>query len=97
MEKDIVKVWNMAHLDKAEIEIKNKTNDGLERYNRHFNGIVPVSHPNLLVFVQALRKETDDVVQRNETVRKGQEVISEKTKKRKVSTIEILEEFESFL
>ena len=25
MEKDIVKVWNMAHLDQAEIELKNKT------------------------------------------------------------------------
>ena len=46
MEKDIVKVWNMAHLDEAEIELKNKTNNGLERYNRHLNGIVSVSHPN---------------------------------------------------
>ena len=39
----------------------------------------------------------DDVVQRIDNVNKGREVISEETKVKKASTIEIPEEYESFV
>ena len=60
MQDDFVKVWNIAG-----IKINNKkcesarflTNNALEGYNRHFNGIVPSSHPNLVVFAHALESK----------------------------------------
>ena len=71
-----MKVWNIAG-----IKINNKkcesarflTNNALEGYNRHFNGIVPSSHPNLVVFAHALKSKAKSVSQCLEDVRKGHE------------------------
>ena len=68
------------------------TNNALERYSRHFNGIVPSSHPNLVVFAHALREEAKSVSQRLEDVRKGREEAPTYS----TSFIEIPKEFHSF-
>ena len=44
-------------------DIQFLTNNALERYNRHFNKIVPNAHPNLAVFAHALQKEATAVTE----------------------------------
>ena len=71
-----MKVWNVAGVNTNKKKSENArflTNNALERYNRHFNGIIPSSHPNLVVFAHALREEAKSVSQRLEDVRKGRE------------------------
>ena len=74
MQEDMVNAWNVHGLDAGDIKIRNRTSNGLERYNRHFNGIFPYDHPNLVVFAAKLKDETDNQIQRIEDVRKGREV-----------------------
>ena len=95
MQDDFVKVWNIAGVNTNKKKGENArflTNNALERYNRHFNGIVPSSHPNLVVFAHALREEAKSVSQRLEDVRKGREVAPTYS----TSFIEIPKEFHSF-
>ena len=76
MEPDLVKIWNVAHLIDSDDKMKllHRTSNGLESYNKHFNGICPTSHPNLVSFAHALRQEADRVVQRMDDVAKGQAI-----------------------
>ena len=71
----MVKVLNVSGLDKAKIQLQNLTSNGIERYNCHFNAIVPTSHPNLAVFVSALHEEADGFVQRIESIKKRREIV----------------------
>ena len=73
MRSDVVDVWNVSDLRDDGIDLANRTNNALERYNRHFNGIFPSKHPSLLCFVQCLREEMDRQIRRIENVRKGRE------------------------
>ena len=73
MLKDMIPVWNVHGLDDAETELRNRTSNGLERYNRHMAEIFPNSHPSLVVFVAKLKEEVDRVLQRIENVKKGRE------------------------
>jgi len=55
-----VKVWNIAGIKinkKKGESARFLTNNALKGYNRHFNGIVPSSHPNLVVFAHALESK----------------------------------------
>ena len=93
MQDDFVKVWNIAEVSKKKGDNPHfLTNNALERYNRHFNGIVPSAHPNLVVFAHALKEEAKAVSQRLEDVRKGREEAPTYT----ASFIEIPKEFHSF-
>ncbi|KAL3778828.1 hypothetical protein HJC23_002885 [Cyclotella cryptica] len=76
MQPEFVKVWNVAHLvdKKDKMKLLHRTSNGLERYNRHFNGICPTTHPNLVTFAHALHKEAERVLQRMDDVAKGREV-----------------------
>jgi len=76
LKPDLVKIWNVAHLIDSDDKMKLlcQTSNGLESYNKHFNGICPTSHPNLVSFAYALRQEADRVVQHMDDVAKGQEV-----------------------
>jgi hypothetical protein len=50
--------WNISENegpDGTTFDVVNRTNNGLERYNRHFNGLFN-KKPSLLEFVQMLRK-----------------------------------------
>ncbi len=72
MDEDLIPIWNVANIldDDKKIKLINRTSNGLECYNHHFNSIVPSSHPNLVVFADALREEADNVVQRLEDIDK---------------------------
>jgi len=74
MQDDFVDVWNVSDIMcEKKIKLINRTSNGLECYNHHFNGIVPTSHPNLVTFTHALREEANRVIQRKEDIDKGQE------------------------
>ena len=96
MQDDFAKMWNIAGVNTNKKKGENAhflTNNALERYNHHFNGIIPSSHPNLVVFAHALRgEEAKSVSQRLEDVRKGRE----KAPTYSTSFIEIPKEFYSF-
>ena len=66
-------VWNIADADARTTKLVNRTSNSLEQYNRHFNGILPTDHPNLVVFVAGLQKDVKRVVQRIKDVRVGRE------------------------
>ena len=63
---------NVAHLenDGEFYDIINRTNNGLERYNRHYNGLF-LTKPDLFQFVRILQHETRNQVQKIDDVRKG--------------------------
>ena len=73
MQDRFIAVWNVLGLEDAKVKLKSRTSNGLERYNRHFNGIVPRNHPNLLAFVHALEGEIGRVLQRIENVERERE------------------------
>ena len=56
------------------MKLLHRTSNGLESYNKHFNGICRTSHPNLVSFAHALRQEADRVVQHINDVTKDQEI-----------------------
>ncbi len=56
------------------MNLLHQTSNGLESYNKHFNGICPPSHPNLVSFAHAHCQEADRVVQHMDDVAKGQEI-----------------------
>ena len=90
-----MKVWNVAGVNANKKKGENAcflTNNALKRYNRHFNCIVPSSHPNLVVFAHALREEAKSVSQHLEDVRKGREEVPTYS----TAFIEIPKEFHSF-
>ena len=70
---DLVDVWNVSDLvDVAEEKMKllHHTSNVLESYNKVFNAICPTKHLNLVVFVCALCREADCVLQRMDNVAK---------------------------
>ena len=67
-------VWNIYDKKDGDAKLLHLTSNGLEHYNRHFNGICPQSHPNLVAFAHALRSEADRVVQCVDDVAKGREI-----------------------
>ncbi len=76
LQDDLVKVWNVAdHVSCKAETILDLTTNGLERYKRHFNGICPTSHPNLVTFAHVLLVEVDRNVQLMDDVAKGREIL----------------------
>ena len=76
MQDEIVAVWNIAEIldDNEKVKLVNRTSNGLERYNRHFNSILPSHHPNLVSFAKAIQDEADQVIQRMENIDKHREI-----------------------
>ncbi len=74
MQEEFFKVWNVSDKIDKDYKLLHLTNNGLERYSKHFNIICLDSHPNLVAFVHALYKEADRVVQWMDAVSKGREI-----------------------
>ena len=74
MQEEFFNVWNVSDKIDKDYKLLHLTNNGLERYNKHFNTICPNSHPILVVFVHALCKEADRVVQQMDDLSKGREI-----------------------
>ena len=75
MDEEVVPIWNFSDItdDSSKAKLVNKTNNALERYNRHFNSLFGTDHPQLVAFVIILHDEADRIVQRLEDVDKGRE------------------------
>ena len=64
--------WNICGQDGKYKDVMNRTNNGLERYNRRFNGLFD-KQPSLMEFVEIVEKESRMMAQRLEDIRKGRE------------------------
>ena len=65
--------WNILENDGPDgttFDVVNRTNNGLERYNRHFNGLFN-KKPSLLEFVQIVEEESRFQDQKNTDIRCG--------------------------
>ena len=60
----------MESMDGTSYDLVNRTNNGLERYNRHFNGLFN-KKPSLLEFVQIVEEESRFQDQKNTDIRCG--------------------------
>ena len=64
MTKRLLPVWNLFDKDGHYIMINNRTNNGLERYNRHQNSLFHSPHPTLFVYIKTIQKEALRIVNR---------------------------------
>jgi hypothetical protein len=65
--------WNISQMEGPEgtfFDVVNRTNNGLEQYNRHFNGLFN-KRPSLLEFVQIVEKESRFQDQKLNDIRYG--------------------------
>ena len=60
----------MESMDGTSYDLVNRTNNGLERYNRHFNSLFN-KKPSLLEFVQIVEEESRFQDQKNTDIRCG--------------------------
>ena len=69
--------WNIYrfkhNIENRPLEIVNRTNNPLERYNKHLNGKIK-SHPKMLPFIDALREEIQHQYLKLEMIKKNQKV-----------------------
>ena len=77
--KDLfVDVWNVSEMKDDDVELSNRTSNGLKRYNRKLNRkVFDTSHPSLGAFASSLRDEGGQVVGRIEDISKGRERATE--------------------
>ena len=74
MQDTFLNVWNVHDMEDDDVDLSNRTSNGLERYNRKLGReVFTTSHPSLGSFASSLRNEGDRVVGRIEDVRKGRE------------------------
>ena len=59
----IVDTWNICHESIDQIKLNNRTNNGLERFNRELNAAFP-PHPNMLNFIGGIEMISGDYVKR---------------------------------
>lgn len=66
-----VKTWNIHDENQEYLDLYNRTNNGLERYNRKLGEIFPSPHPSMIEFVVKLEEEGRRVVQKLDDIRAG--------------------------
>ena len=71
-----VKSWNLHHLlnnPTAINELRQRTNNCLERYNREMNNAFKTAHPNLITFVDIIKGKSLEFVERIKRVANNEE------------------------
>ena len=64
----MLNAWHL-HEENGDVkDIQARTNNGLERYDRHMNNLFPSPHPSLLVFIETIKKEANDQIFRLENL-----------------------------
>ena len=74
MKEKNLDMWNMVDKIEDDEDHISRTNNALERYNHHINGVFPSKHPNLLAFAKCLEDESKRVALRLDNIRKGREM-----------------------
>ena len=64
--------WNICEEDGTYKKIMNRTNNGLERYNRHYNELF-ANTPSLLEFCEVMEEESRRVARRLQDIDAGKE------------------------
>lgn len=54
----LIDSWNICEEDGSYKKIMNRTNNGLERYNRHTNELFPDGDPSLLEWCEVMEEES---------------------------------------
>ena len=66
-----IKCWNIYSEDDSHLDLQNRTNNALERYNRTLNDKFSSPHPSLLQFVTTMEEESRFQVRRLDDIRNG--------------------------
>ena len=53
-----IKTWNIHYDDGSHLDIQNRTNNALERYNRSLNDKFSTPHPSPIEFVTTMEEES---------------------------------------
>eukprot|EP01034_Spumella_vulgaris_P024929 gene24929-31327_t len=67
--------WNIHHLVTAKVELRNRTNNGLERYNRRFKALFNNPRPSMERFVSVIKEEAHRYLDRGEDIREGRFIV----------------------
>ena len=74
MKKTFVKVWSVYDMREDEVDLRSRTSNGIERYNKRMGReVFTTAHPNLHSFVKSLKDETERVERRIEDVQNSRE------------------------
>ena len=73
MSPNLVDIWNLTGKEHDVYDLQNRTNNGLERYNRRLNEKFPTPHPSVLVFIATVLRESVWYVEKLENIRMGRE------------------------
>ena len=66
-----IRCWNIYSEDDSRLDLQNRTNNALERYNRTLNDKFSSPHPSLLQFVTTVEEEAQFQVRRLDDIRNG--------------------------
>jgi len=69
----ILDSWNICNQDGSYKKFMNRTNNGLESYNKRFNGLFPKHKPSLIEFVEIVEKESRYYADKLDAIRRGRE------------------------
>ena len=74
--KEVIATWNIVleDSDKDYHDLQNRTNNGLESYNRRMTELFSSHHPSLLTFVQVVEEEARKKSDRMDDIRSGGDV-----------------------
>ena len=61
--KSVLDAWHLLDENGDVKEMEGRTNNGIERYNRHMNELIP-AHPSIPHFVKVLKQEAADQIDR---------------------------------
>ena len=90
----IVDKWNICAKDGDYYDMVNRTNNGLESYNRRVNQLFP-SRPTLIAFVQVIEKESRHQAQLLSNIRTGK--VAEPSRKHVQTIPTIPAEYDAFI
>jgi hypothetical protein len=66
----LLEKWNICDKDGEYYDMVNRTNNGIESYNRRFGALFPTK-PTLIAFVSAVEEESHKQAQIHDNVRTG--------------------------
>ena len=69
--------WNVSGNANDDYDLRNRTNNALECYNRRLNSFFPSPHPSLPHFVQKIEEESRYQAKRLDDMRYGRVVVPE--------------------
>ncbi len=78
--------WNICDKDGKYYNMVNRTNNGIESYNRHFGALFP-KKPTLIAFVSTVEEESYKQAQIHDNIRTGKMKESKRLIKQTIPSI----------